>query len=221
MTEPARLSSSHLDDMAIVALATPPGQSAACLYPDLDEATRAKLRARLKQLSRQEWPTSMRKDPKLRRGYTLRQCFRLASALALLDAQLGPSKAVAIASANELAIIREMVAGIGSGSELSAGGKVAVCIADDLWGLVDEQAVKDCQPLHLRWLPRDNLYDLWSATDLNCPGQRILLDFASVAQRVWAWISARRLLPGDELERLRAEIQAREDEPGYQAAQGR
>ena len=222
MTEPARLASRHLEDMAIVAMTTTPGAEIPTLYPDRDAATRGRLRARLKQLGRHDWPASLKDDPRLRRGYTLRQCFRLVSALALVDAQLGPSNAVAIAASNELAIMRTIVAAIETESARSANDRLAVCATGDLWALIDEQEFAGVEPDRLRWLERRALAELWSGqNDLACPGQRIVVDMGWIALAAWRWISARRLMPGDEFNAFRRELEVHTSEPGYRPAQGR
>jgi hypothetical protein len=207
MTDRARLASAHLEDLAIVTVAAAPGSVAASLYPSVDDTARSKLRARLKQFSRHQWPASLTEDPKLRRGYTVRQCFRLVSAIVLIDAQLGPTKAVAIAAANERVIMREMVRAIDEGPSSLASDTVAVCVAGDISQIVDEAGVTKAKPLCLRWLRRDSLADLWSANaDLDCTGPRVVLDFSTPARAVWRWIAERRLVPGDELELFRQEV---------------
>ncbi len=94
----ARLPSALLEDLAIIALTARPNLTDINIHPDLGEKPRATLRARLKQISRHDWPATRNDDPQLRRGYTLRQCFRLITALLLIDAQLPPSLAIPIAA---------------------------------------------------------------------------------------------------------------------------
>ncbi len=216
MNKSVRLSSAYLEDLAIIAITTPLEAETLSLYPDLHVAKRSKLRARLKQLGRHDWPTSMKEDPELRRGYTLRQCFRLVSALALIDAQLRPGIAVAIAASNELEIMRVIFETIEAGKVPGKNDRLAVCATGDLYELIDECGFMRAEPNRLRWLQRNTLAELWSAEhDLAHPGPRVVIDIGQTARAAWHWMSERRLIPGDELGALAREIEAQEAEPGY------
>jgi len=63
---------------------------------------------RIKQIQRQDWPTTLAADARIKRGYTPGQTLRLLAALSLLDAGLGPTQAVGTASDNENAILAVM-----------------------------------------------------------------------------------------------------------------
>lgn len=63
---------------------------------------------RIKQIQRQDWPTTLAEDGLIKRGYTPRQTLRLLAALSLLDAGLGPTQAAGTASDNENAILAVM-----------------------------------------------------------------------------------------------------------------
>lgn len=217
MTEPARLASVHLEDLAIISMKTLPGVGPLSLYPDLDAAMRSKLRARIKQLSRYDWPANLTDDPLLRRGYTLRQCFRLVSALALVDAYLGPSTAVAIAANNELAIMRSILRAIRADESPPANDLMAVFIAGDLWQLAEADGFVAAEPTRLRWIERRSLNDLWTAEhDLEVPGQRVVIDLARITRVAWRWIHARRLMPSDAFDVFSDEITERDADPSYQ-----
>ncbi|MEH6756948.1 MAG: hypothetical protein V7676_05510 [Parasphingorhabdus sp.] len=216
MNKTVRLASAYLEDLATIAITTPPEAETLSLYPDLDVAIRTKLRARLKQLGRHDWPTSMKEDPELRQGYTLRQCFRLISALALVNAQLRPGIAVAIAASNELEIMRVILDAIETGKVPAKNDRIAVCATGDLCELIDEHGFMRTEPNRLRWLQRHTLAELWSAQDdLAHPGPRVVIDIGQMGRAAWRWISERRLIPGDELQALAREIEVQQAEPGY------
>lgn len=68
---------------------------------------------RHKQIQRQDWPTTLKEDPEIKRGHTPVQFLRLAAAMALLDAGLGPTDAVVVAHENENAILAIMASRAG------------------------------------------------------------------------------------------------------------
>lgn len=71
---------------------------------------------RIKQIQRQDWPTTLAEDGQIKRGYTPRQILRLLAALSLLDAGLGPTQAAATASDNENALLAVMAGAMAGGA---------------------------------------------------------------------------------------------------------
>lgn len=213
----ARLSSSHLEDLALVALTAWPARSEAQAFPTLDDAQRARLRSRLKQIGRHDWPASLKEDPLLRRGYTLRQCFRLVVALLLIDAQLPPSTAVPIAANNELTFIRLILERLRSADSAPApSDSIAVVLLGELWEQVDPQGAAKAKLGRVRIVQRNALANIWSAdAGLDVPGQRLILDVGASGRAVWACLQHRRLLPADELHRLADAIEHAAGLPGF------
>lgn len=165
------------------------------LRPHLAErAPPADLRWRLKQMQRQDWPTTMAEDPLLKRGYTMRQSLRVLGAMALLDAGLGPTLAVAMARDNEHSITAAMMAGVLS----NAGGDEAV-----RWGLIRPGALAGPQE------PDPSIILLRSATTLaddlrgEASGRALLVvDFGGIARR--AVQRCRAIGPAEPLDQLDA-----------------
>lgn len=218
----SRLGSMHLEDLAIVALTARSGQSIDP-YPQLSDERRARLRARIKQLSRHDWPTSTGDDPLLRRGYTLRQCCRLIVALQMLDAHIVPSIAVPIASANEQALLRSMVpmmekAGdIGDASRLPPSPAIAVLMLGELVDAVAPDAWTAAQPQRLRILPGGKVAELWSSpAGLAHAGQRLAFDVGAAAAAAWCWLLDHDLMLPTALEQLTADVKAGSELPGYE-----
>lgn len=89
-----------------------PALSAALRGPGADSPTG--LAWRIKQIQRQDWPTTLAADARIKRGYTPGQTLRLLAALSLLDAGLGPTQAVGTASDNENAILAVMAGALTS-----------------------------------------------------------------------------------------------------------
>lgn len=209
---PLRFSSVHLEDIAIVALRGSPGGTVT-RHPELDEERRARLRSRLKHFSRYDWPSSLKEDPLLRRGYTLRQCCRLLVTLHLIDAFVPPGTAVPIASANELALLRLMAAAMPAPAA-SAGARaptdmIAVIPLGDSSGLVATERWIAAESQRVRFLPRAELARLWSTdAELDFPGQRLPLDLGASAAIAWEWIRERQLLPDEARLALIAELDA-------------
>ncbi|MFK3889785.1 hypothetical protein [Sphingomonas sp. NPDC079357] len=212
-----RLGSVHLEDMAIIALtgcAVEPLQ----LYPELGDDRRARLRSRIKQVSRHDWPANTSEDPLIRRGYTLRQCCRLIVALMLIDAHLAPSHAIALAKANEPALLRLMVARMeahGAANKSTAkNDRVAVVLLGELAELVAERLWRNVESNRVRLIDRSQLADLWSTKDLPYLGQRLPLDVGTAAAAVWRWMMERRLMTGAALDQLARQLD-REAGPEY------
>ncbi len=216
-SEPTRLGSSHLEDMAAIALLARPNSGVSNFYPVLEEAQRIALRTRLKKISRYNWPATMKDDVQLRRGYTLRQCLRLVVALQLIDGHLAASIAVPIAAHNELATMRIIVQRLHRADPaMSDDDQLAVVALGELWEPVDPPAASAATLPRIRIIERGALSALWAhQTDLDFPGQRLVIDIGSAAAAVWMWMTARRLMPQAELDRLLEEVGRSADLTGY------
>lgn len=213
-----RLGSFHLEDLAIIALGTSANAVHLPLHPELDDERRARLRSRLKQIGRHDWPSSMRDDPLLRRGYTLRQCCRLIAALMLIDAHLAPSEAIALAKANEVAILRSITPRLMAGERSTAGPDDLLLVVPlgELVGLVADRVWSDARPQALRLVRRGDLPSLWSSdAELAFPGQRLVLDMGMAVAAAWQWLIQRNLMTQKALNELLAEIDASRDKPGF------
>ena len=220
---PARLSSSYLEDLAVIALTAPRDVREAGTNPALDDGQRARLRSRLKQIGRHDWPASLKEDPLLRRGYTLRQCFRLIVALQLIDAQLPPSTAIPIATNNEMTLLRIIVDRLGNAhAGATARDQLAIVPLGELWEQVDPQQAGAAELPRVRALAREELSALWaSETNLAFPGQRLVLDVGTAANSVWSWLQHRRLMPVGELDLLKEAVDADRGAPGYVKGEGK
>lgn len=217
-----RLSAAHLDDLAIIVFRTPPGLDPANTHPELDQDTRARLRARLKLIGRHDWPANMKEDPALRRGYTLRQCFRLMTALLLLDAHVPPSIAIPIARNNELHFLRAVAPRLTSAQSRAADDSIAVILLGEFWEWIDPATSGATEPFRVRMVARSELSDLWSNDlDLGSAGQRLVIDMGGMAWTMWRWIRARDLMPEDALNELLTEVENTSSLPAYQAANER
>lgn len=220
-----RLGSTHLEDLAIVALCAAQPRSAPQLHPELDPARRARLRSRLQQIGRHDWPSSLQEDPLLRRGYTLRQCVRLIAALMLIDAHLAPSEAIAIAKANELGVLRAIAPRLGAvHQDVTATGGEDVMVVVPLGELVSLVAEKDwlaARAQAVRLVRRADLPFLWSGdADLAFAGQRLVLDIGLAAAAAWQWLRARALMPDGAREQLLAEVAAERHKSGFERVSG-
>lgn len=220
-----RLGSAHLEDLAIVALCAAQPRSAPQLHPELDPARRARLRSRLQQIGRHDWPSSLKEDPLLRRGYTLRQCVRLITALMLIDAHLPPSEAIAIAKANERGILRAVALRLGSAHQdmMSTGADDVIVVVPlgELVSLVAEKDWRAARAQAVRLVRRDDLPSVWSDdADLAFAGQRLVLDVGLAAAAAWQWLRARALMPNSAREQLLAEIEAERHKSGFTRIDG-
>ncbi len=213
-----RLGSLYLEDMAIIALTKRECAQPPDVHPDLEDSRRARLRSRIKQVSRHDWPANRTEDPLIRRGYTLRQCYRLIVALLLIDAHLAPSYAVALAKANELALLRLIVARLeahGAANESAAkNDRIAVVLLGELTEMVAEVPWHAAERQRIRLIERSQLVGLWSIKDLAHSGQRLPLDVGTAALAVWHWMTERRLMTGAALTQL-AEQLDRENGPEF------
>lgn len=216
----SRLGAAHLDELAIVIITTPPGADA-ILRPELDEDSRARLRSRLKLIGRHDWPSNLREDPALRRGYTLRQCFRLMTALVLLDAHIPPSIAIQITRANELQFLRTITTHLTHPPTLSENDPIAVLMLGQFWEWLDQPAWSSAEPYRVRIMARAALSNLWSNDlGLAIAGQRLTIEIGGVARSMWEWIRARDLLPASALNDLVEELALHGSAPCYQASEG-
>jgi hypothetical protein len=193
--EPERLSSSHLEDLAFIVLSARADDPNLELYPDLDADTRARLRSRLKQLARYDFPSSMSEDPSLRRGYTLRQCCRLTIALLLLDSHLPPSLVVMLARNNEVSFLRAIAGQLGDTRRDVSNDSdlLAVILPAEIQDTLAFPAWLRLEPDRVRLVRRCDLSLVWS-NDLAGPGARLVVDIAAATGAMWRWISGRRLM---------------------------
>lgn len=213
----ARLGSSYLEDMAAIALLARPNASAPNFYPVLNQARRVGLRSRLKKISRYDWPATVKDDALLRRGYTLRQCFRLVVALQLIDAHLAASIAVPIAADNELTTMRIIANRLRRGDQAaSEDDPLAVVALGELWEPVDPPAASAATLRRIRVIERGALPALWSnQTNLDFAGPRLVLDFGAAAAAVWMWMKIRRLMPSTELDHFLKDLERSSHVSGY------
>lgn len=213
----ARLGAAHLDDLAIIILTTPPGAEPGNAHPELDADERARLRSRLKLISRHDWPSSKAEDQSIRRGYTLRQCLRLMVALQLVDARIPLSLAVPIARNNEIALLRVITERLTNAERPSPQDDlIGVVIPGELWERL-APVDSDAAAFHrIRFVPRADLPSLWSRRlDLGGPGSRIVIDFVGAALTLWRWARTRDLLPEAALSDLSEEVGLHRSDPGF------
>lgn len=210
-----RLPSPHLEDLAFIVLSARADGIGFNLYPDLSDEVRTRLRSRIKQLSRYDWPSSMRDDPSFRRGLTLRQCLRLAVTLLLLDVHLPPSLAVMLVQNNELGFLRAAGKALGSSADRStAADDVAVILATEIQDTLEFASRTEVQEERVRFVHRNNLVRLWS-DDLTGSGARLIVDVATAAAALWRWISERRLMSDIARIVLLAEIDGASRKPDF------
>jgi hypothetical protein len=216
---PERLSSSHLEDLAFIVLSARTDTSNINLYPEMRSDVRGRLRSRLKQLGRYDFPASLTEDKALRRGYTLRQCCRLTVALLLIDAHLPASFAVTLASSNELGFLRAMAdrlaRGIGTAMPNDLVGVIKIGELQDIFAVPAWLAT---EPARVRFVRRDDIGGLWTG-DLTGSGARLVVDVATATGALWGWVSARRLMTDLARTALIAEIEY-EEGAGFMAFEG-
>ncbi len=203
-----RLSSSYLEDLAFTILSARVHTSDVILHPELTDEDRARLRSRLKQLARHDFPASLTEDKALRRGYTLRQCCRLTIALLLIDAHLPASLAVVLARNNEPIFLRAIAKRLAAGPQSASGPEdlIAVIISGELQDALASAAWLATDSGRVRLVRRDGIGGLWS-DDLSGSGARLVVDVATAAGALWNWISARRLMTDLALKGLLVEIE--------------
>lgn len=184
------------------------------LYPDLDAEVRTRIRARLKQISTYEWPSSRKEDPALRRGYTLHQCCRLAIALQLIDACLPASQAVAFAKRNEADFLTAISKGLDNpdGTTLSPEDPIAVLMPAELQNILPLPGRTDRSLTQMRLIHRKDVSLLW-AGELAGPGTRLIVDVVTVASTLWCWLSGRRLMTDAARTDLLTEIAQMQESP--------
>ncbi|KQN01456.1 hypothetical protein [Sphingomonas sp. Leaf25] len=190
-----RLSSSHLEDLAFIVLSARPDAADFNPYVELNDDARARLRSRLKQLARYDFPSSLSEDKSLRRGYTLRQCCRLTVGLLLLDAHLPASLAVMLARNNEVSFLRAIASRLAADSRGDATPEdlLSVIVSGELQDTLASPAWIAAESGRVRLVRRDELSQLW-ADDLAGSGARLVVDMATAAGALWTWISSRRLM---------------------------
>lgn len=192
--EPERLPSAYLEDLAYIVLSARADRPEFDLYPDISAEMRVRLRSRLKQLGRYDWPSSLKEDPAIRRGPTLRQCCRLIMTLPLLDARLPPSLAVELARNNEVGFLRAISAGFErpAGSGPAANDFFAVLLPAEIQEAIDFPDRDDGEE-RVRFLQREDLGQVWT-DDCAGSGARLVVDVCTVAAASWRWLSERRLM---------------------------
>ena len=217
-----RLSSIYLEDMAYIVLSAIPDDDGGRLDHVLHDDSRTRLRSRLKQLSRYDWPASVAEDSALRRGYTLRQCCRLTVALLLLDACLPPSLAVALARDNEGSFLNAISHRLTDTDRRHAADDdlVAAILPAEIRNATDASDWPDQQTARVRLVRRGDLFYSWSG-DLAGPGARLLVDPATSVAALWRWITARRLLDDGARQALLREIECHKDAAGFMPIAGR
>lgn len=215
-SNPERLASAYLEDFAYILLSTRADGDALELYPILPDDSRARLRSRLKQISRYDWPATLDTDPALRRGYTLRQCCRLAVTLILLDAYLPPSLAVVIAQNNEVGFLSLIAERLADPSRLAApDDRIAVIMPAEIRQALAFPGTDELEVERVRLIRRSDLHHLWSS-DLTAPGPRVVIDIGGAILTMWLWIAGRRLMSDTARLGLFEEVDALRDSPGYE-----
>lgn len=211
-----RLASAYLEDLAFIALSARPDPEIFDLYPDIEDTMRTRLRSRIKQLSRYDWPSSLREDPSLKRGCTLRQCYRLVVALLLVDAQLPPALAVMLAQNNEFTFLRAIAARLRDTSALIPDGNdlIAVIVLGEIREALAFPDWLNVEGGRVRLVKRDSLSAAW-AGDLAGPGARLIVDVATAGSAVWRWLNGRRLMSDIARVDLLGELDRRRPEDGY------
>jgi hypothetical protein len=194
--EPPRLAARYMEDLAYFTLTARADSTELNLYPEIADDARHRLRVRTKQMSRYDWPSHVGEDPALRRGYTLRQCFRLMIVLQMVDAHLPPSLAVRVARNNELGLMDVIAARLNEPERLTvtASDAIAIMLPGELRDLLPSANWPNS--LRLQFVARGDLADLWTGA----PGTRLAMDIGAAAAGVWRWLSGRRLF--DESARI-------------------
>lgn len=217
-----RLAALHLEDLAYVALSARADGVGFELYPTLKDDTRIRLRSRIRQIGRYDWPTSMREDPSVRRGYTLRQCYRLITALILLDAYLPPSLVMMIARNNEFGFLdvisRRLAEPLDFGAH--ANDSIGVIVPGEIRDVAGFPISTDTEPDRVHFLPRASLDALWAGKH-DSGGARLTVDIATAAISVWRWLIGRRLFDDAARIALLEEARLYERSPSYLPVAGK
>lgn len=194
-----RLKSLYLEDLAAVVLGDRHGDQPLDTVPIIDDKARQRLRARLKQIARLNWPVSLIEDPLIRRGYSLHQCCRILIALLLTDAHLPPAIVVAIARANERVFIEAMIERMEHDALADrADDQLAVILLADLVDLIGHE--RDVAVSAVTLMRRSDLLGLWSVSaGMDRPGQRLVIDVGRAAAVMWRWLRSRQLMPTEAL----------------------
>lgn len=212
-----RLSSPHFEDLAFIVLSARSDQESFNLYPDIDDALRSRLRSRLRQLFRYDWPSCVRDDPDFRKGMTLRQCYRLTVGLLLVDAHLPPSLAVMLAQNNELGFLRAIAPSLEDydGQRVSAQRMCAVVLATEIQKPLGFPDRTELEEDRVRFKRDGEIANLWS-NDLSASGARTLIDISAAGDALWRWISERRLMDDTARLSLLSEITARSADSSFE-----
>lgn len=212
-----RLPSPHFEDLAFIVLSARPDLQGFSLYPDIDDALRSRLKSRLRQLFRYDWPSCVREDPDFRKGITLQQCYRLMVGLLLVDAQLPPSLAVMLAQHNELGFLRTVASSLGNsdGQGSNANDLFAAVFATEIQkpiGFPDRAEIEEDRILFVQ---KNQIANLWSG-DLSCSGARIVINITAPSTALWRWISERRLMDDTARLNLLAQIDSHSTQPPFE-----
>ncbi len=174
------------NDVHRISLATLDAMLTAALRPHRKDIP-SDLRWRLKQIQRQDWPSTLIEDPSLKRGYTVRQALRVVAAMALVDASQGPTLAVQICRDNENAILAIMhtrtqmrVAGTTAAEPLY--GVLSPAILEVLDGDLNPDGAVRITPVSAHTLAKELAADETGRA-------RLVLDFGGLAHRAlktWA-----------------------------------
>ncbi|MDY7524634.1 hypothetical protein [Sphingomonas sp. 10B4] len=212
-----RVPSAQLEDLAFIVLSARTDGEGFSPYPDIGDDMRTRLRSRIKQLSRYDWPSSLRDDPAFRRGLTLRQCLRLTVALLLLDAHLPPSLAVMLAQNNELGVLRAVSAALSPKPEarMTADDAVAVIFATEIQDTLEFLNRFEVQEERIRFVRRADVAQIWSG-DCAGSGARIIVDAVTATAALWRWLSERRLMSDAARVELMVEIEVASARPEFE-----
>lgn len=215
VSPPARLPSRELEDLVFFALSARADLTDLNVYPDLDDGTRTRLRARIKQISRYDWPASLGDDPDLRRGYTLRQCFRLMIVMQMLDAHLPPSLSVQVARSNDGGLMRLIADRLRrhERSKPEPADRVVIMRPAELRDLTPAAPWNHKNSLELQYVQRERCSAI--IADAQLPGPRLVFDFGAAAATVWRWLSSRMLLNDTARTAFIAEIDGYRDEHDF------
>lgn len=205
--ETERLPSAYLEDLAYIVLSARADRREFELYPDISSEMRVRLRSRLKQLGRYDWPSSLRDDSAIRRGPNLRQCCRIIMTLLLLDAHLPPSLAVELARNNEVGFLRAISARIEcqTNSGPAAHDLLAVLLPAEIQESIEPHDRARGEE-RVRFVQRVHLGQIWTE-DCAGSGGRLVIDISTVAAASWRWISERRLMTDGARVMLQNEVE--------------
>ncbi|HEV2567951.1 hypothetical protein [Sphingomonas sp.] len=137
----------------------------------VDPESRRLIRERLRTLTSWDWPDSLKSDPMLRSGHTVRQIFRITTLLALLESHLPPMQAVKIARDNEVGFLRAYASRLHPEALLRNKGRphdlegVLVLSGGALSAAMAPDIAPEAEVARVRLVARGRLGELWSARD--------------------------------------------------------